>query len=70
MRNILRKNQHSIDQISWGGNIQSETLKRDQKKKNAWGTKRVHSTDNTVSCQNRLNKNMALRIQFQILILV
>ena len=70
MWNILRENQHSIDQISWGGNIQSKALKRDQKKMNAWGTKTVHSTDITVSCQKRLNKKMALRIQFQILILV
>ena len=37
---------------------------------NARGTKRVQSTDITVSCQKRLSKKMALRIQFQILILV
>ena len=52
----------------WGeGNLQSKILKRDQKKMNAAGT---HSTDIAVSCQKRLNKNMALRFQSQILILV
>ena len=53
-----------------GGEPSVRIFKRDQKKMNARGTEEVHSADITVSCQERLNKNMALRTQFQILILV
>ena len=52
----------------WAPTVQH--FKKRSKKLNAGGTYRVHCTYITVSCQKRLNKNMAPRTQFQILILV
>ena len=59
MWNILRKNQHSISQISEEGQPSVQNFKKRSKKIDAGGTWRVHSTDTTVSCQKRLDKNMA-----------